>query len=293
MGKVKYGFANTQLLRWELVELHTAVFLFGFAGLFGKIISLPAMLIVLGRVLFASAFLLLILLYRGESLRIEGDAKIFLPVLGVLLALHWSTFFYSIQISTVAIGLLTYSTFPIFTAIIEPLVFRERIRAEKVILSFIAFSGVVLIIPSFNLSNQYTQGALWGLLSGFAFSLLTIVNRRYVKEHSSLKLAFYQDSFASIFLLPFIFIFPFKLSTLDFLYLAVLGVIFTGLAHTLFIHSLLAVRANTASIIATLESLYGIILAFIVLGEVPTARTIFGGAIILGVCLYVSRFGKI
>jgi len=272
----------------ELAELHLAVFLFGFAGLFGKIINLPAMVIVFGRVVFASIFLLLIILYRRESLRLQEGARLYLPLLGLLLAIHWSTFFYSIQVSTVAIGLLTYSTFPIFTAILEPIIFREKMRKINILLALITFLGILLIVPNFNVGNNMTQGVIWGTISGFTFSLLTIVNRKYVKEYSSLTLAFYQDGFAAIFLIPAVLLLSFSPSTEDILYVILLGIVFTGLAHTLFIGSLRRIRAHQASIIATLEPLYGIIFAFILLGEIPALRTLVGGAIILAVCFYVT-----
>lgn len=275
-------------MKRELAELHLAVFLFGFAGLFGKIINLPAMVIVFGRVVFASIFLLLIILYRRESLRLQEGARLYLPLLGLLLAIHWSTFFYSIQVSTVAIGLLTYSTFPIFTAILEPIIFREKMRKINILLALITFLGILLIVPNFNVGNNMTQGVIWGTISGFTFSLLTIVNRKYVKEYSSLTLAFYQDGFAAIFLIPAVLLLSFSPSTEDILYVILLGIVFTGLAHTLFIGSLRRIRAHQASIIATLEPLYGIIFAFILLGEIPALRTLVGGAIILAVCFYVT-----
>jgi len=272
----------------ELMELHLAVFLFGFAGLFGKIINLPAMAIVFWRVLFASLLLFMIILIRGEGFKVRGKARFFIPILGVLLAIHWSTFFYSIQISTVAIGLITYSTFPIFTALLEPLFLRERFEKVNILLSLLVFLGIVLIVPSFDISNNITQGVIWGTLSGFTFSLLTIINRRYVKEYSSLTLAFYQDGFATLSLFPLVLFTNFLPYGMDLGYVVLLGVVFTGVAHTLFIGSLRRVKANYASIIAALEPLYGIVFAFLLLGEVPALRTVIGGAIIISVCFYVT-----
>jgi len=270
------------------MELHVAVFLFGFAGLFGKIIALPAMVIVFWRVLFAALLLFLVILFKGEEFKVRGKARIFIPLLGVLLAIHWSTFFYSIQVSTVAIGLITYSTFPIFTALLEPLFFRERLKKLNILLALLVFFGIVLIVPSFDVSNNITQGVIWGTISGFTFSLLTIVNRRYVREYSSLTLAFYQDGFAALALFPIILFVNFVPSGMDLVYVILLGIIFTGLAHTLFIQSLKKIRANYASIIAALEPLYGIVFAFLLLGEVPTIRTLAGGIIIISVCFYVT-----
>lgn len=275
-------------MRKELVELHGAVFLFGFAGLFGKIISLPAMMIVLGRVVFAAIFLFLVMIYRKEGFKVPKRDLLYLPVLGLLLAVHWSLFFYSIQLSTVAIGLITYSTFPIFTAVLEPLIFKEKIRKMNVVLPIITFIGILFIVPNLNVQNNITQGIIWGILSGLTFSFLTIINRKYVQEYSSVTLAFYQDSFAAIFLLPILFLFKVSPSFSDIAYVVLLGIVFTGLAHTLFISSLRGVNARTASIIASLEPLYGIILAFIFLNEIPAIHTAIGGAIVLATSFYAT-----
>ncbi len=288
MRKMKYRKCVTLPVRRELGELHLAVFLFGFAGLFGKLVNLPAMLIVLGRVVFASIFLYFVLILRGEKLRISSRSLLVLPLLGLLLAVHWSSFFYAIQLSTVAIGLITYSTFPIFTAILEPIINKSSMEKRNIFLAFLTFLGIVIMVPNFSVENDVMQGVIWGTLSGFTFSLLTIMNRGYVGEYSSLKLALYQDGFAAIFLVPAAIFLPFHLLPIGFFYLLILGVFFTGLAHTLFIHSLRKIGAQNASVIATLEPLYGIILALLLLGEVPSLRTVIGGAIVLSSCFYVT-----
>ncbi len=251
----------------SLIEIHIAVLLFGLAGLFAKLVSLPSTIIVLGRVFFATVFLSLILLYYKQSIKLNRKRDYFyLGMLGIILAIHWVTFFKSIQLSTVAIGLLTFSTFPVFVTFLEPCFFRERIKLSDVSIAFITFLGVALVIPQFELGNNMTQGAMWGILSGFTFAILSILNKKYVKEYSSLVIAFYQDLIAAIVLLPFLFlqesVIPFK----DILLLLLLGVVFTGIAHSLFIKGLINVKAQTASIIASLEPVYGIIFAFILLG---------------------------
>jgi uncharacterized membrane protein len=95
--------ANTK----NLFQVHIAVFLFGLAGLFGKLVDLPSTIIVLGRVLFATVFLVFILLYLKQSIKLKQKRDYFyLTILGVILAIHWVTFFQAIQVSTVAVGLL-------------------------------------------------------------------------------------------------------------------------------------------------------------------------------------------
>jgi len=272
-----------------LLEIHIAVLFFGLAGLFGKLVNQSPTVIVFGRVLFAMAFLLPAMWYLKQSLRLNRTRDYFALLLqGFILAVHWSTFFQSIQVSTVAVGLITFSTFPIFVTFLEPVFFKEKLRPADVALALVTFTGVVLVVPAFNLDNTTTQGALWGITSGLTFALLSIMNRKYARAYSSLVVAFYQDAAAALFLLPFLFL-PAPAMTLpDMLRLALLGIVFTGVAHSLFIRGLAHVKAHTASIIASLEPVYGILAAALLLGESPAMRELAGGAVILGTALYAT-----
>jgi len=114
--------------RRGLFEIHLAVLFFGLAGLFGKLVLLPSTIIVLGRVLFATIFLSLVLLYLKQGIRLrQKQDYFFMALMGVILAVHWVTFFQAIQVSTVAIGLLTFSTFPVFVTFLEPFFFQRKI----------------------------------------------------------------------------------------------------------------------------------------------------------------------
>lgn len=281
---------KVKVRRKGLLEIHIAVLFFGLAGLFGKLLLLPSTIIVLGRVFFATIFLSLVLLYLKQGIRLrQKQDYFFMALMGFILAVHWVTFFQAIQVSTVAIGLLTFSTFPVFVTFLEPVFFRERVELKDILVAFIAIVGVALVIPEFEIKNSMTRGALWGIASGFTFALLSIMNRKYVKEYSSIIVAFYQDSIATVVLLPFLFLAAPVFRLTDILLLSILGVIFTGVAHTLFIKGLASVRAQKASIIASLEPVYGIIAAILLLGAIPTLRVVFGGVIILSAALYATE----
>jgi drug/metabolite transporter (DMT)-like permease len=276
----------------SLVEIHVAVVLFGLAGLFGKWLVLSPLIIVLGRVFFASLALLIIFLFSKQNIRISPIKNYALFVLlGFILAVHWAAFFQSIQISTVAIGLLSYSSFPVFTAFLEPLFFREKIDLSMILLALFCVIGIFLIIPRFDLSNSTYRGVLWGLLAGFTFSVLTILNRKLSQEYSSLLITFYQDFWATIFLLPFFFILKPRLDNRDILLLLFLGIFCTALSHSLFIKGMRHIKAQTAAIISSLEPVYGIIMALIILREVPSLRTVLGGIVILGTTFAVTWKG--
>ena len=275
--------------RQSLLDIHLATVLFGLAGLFGKWLALAPFIIVLGRVVFASLALSIFLLSLKLSLRkILRENFILLAVLGFVLAVHWVAFFKSIQVSTVAVGLLAYSCFPVFTVLFEPLFFKEKLDRTNLLLAGLCLGGAFLIVPRFSLADAISQGLVWGLFSGFSFALLTIFNRRLAQRYSSLAIAFLEDSVAAIFLLPFFIFSPSSLTARDMLLLAFLGVVCTAGSHTLFIKGLRGVRAQTASIISSLEPVYGIALAYLMLGETPSPRTLRGGLVILSAALMIS-----
>jgi drug/metabolite transporter (DMT)-like permease len=266
-----------------LIEIHTAVFLFGLAGLFGKFLSLPPLVIVFGRTFFAALTLSVILFSSKIQIRTKSTQDFMvLILLGILLAIHWTTFFHAIQISTVAVGLLTFSTFPVFVTFMEPYFFNEKLRRFDILTAGSVILGLILVIPSLDFQNNITQGAIWGTISGFTFAVLSILNRKYVATYPSMVIVCYQNWIATLVLFPFLFSVDLSLRPTDLLLLATLGIFCTALAHVLFIKSLAHINTQLASITACLEPVYGIIFAFALLGETPVFRTITGGCIILG-----------
>jgi len=277
------------LSKRNLAEIHIATALFGLAGLFGKWITLPPFLIVFGRVVFASLALAVILLARKQPLRPAGRRSGgLLFLLAGILVLHWMSFFQSIQVSSVSVGLLSYSSFPVFTVFFEALLTRERIDRPNLILAVLCLAGIFLIVPRFDPAEATFRGIVWGLVSGLTFAVLTVFNRRLAQKHSSLAIAFYEDFFASMILFPFVWLSGGRITKKELLLLAVLGVVCTSGAHTLFISGMRRIRAQAASIISALEPVYGISLAFVLLKERPSLRTLGGGAVILVAVVLVS-----
>jgi drug/metabolite transporter (DMT)-like permease len=267
----------------RLAEIHAAVLLFGLAGLFGKWLALSPWVIVFGRVAFASLTLGVIL---GASKARIGAVRrshyILFAAMGLILAAHWTSFFLAIQVSSVAIGLLSYSTFPVFTAVLEPLAFREKLDSASAVLALVTLAGVYLIVPVFSLKDASFQGLLWGMFSGLTFSILTLINRKMTRSYASPVIAFYQDLGAALLLLPAMIVLKPELGWREAGLLAFLGVVCTAGAHTLFIDAMRRLRAQTASLISALEPVYGIGLAFVFLREIPALRTVVGGLVILG-----------
>lgn len=277
----------------SLIEIHFAVLLFGLSGLFGKLIELPPLIIVLGRVFFSSVFLVTILLVSKKNIKLKQRKDYFyLIAMGMILALHWSTFYKSIQMSTVAIGLLTFSTFPVFVTFLEPYFFKEKLALNDVVAAVVAFTGILLVIPKFELGNTLTQGVLWGILSGFTYAILSMLNKKCVQDYSGSVICFYEQLIATIVLLPSYFLLKPIFNSKDILLLILLGVIFTAAAHSIFISGLKNVKTQTAGIISSLEPVYGIIFAVFFLNEIPNFREILGGILILITVIYSTIKSK-
>lgn len=264
------------------VALHGAVFLFGVAGLFGKLLQISPFFVVFARAGIAAFIIAALRSMKRERTTVTAKEAAALGITGIILTIHWATFFYSIQISSVAIGLLSYSSFPIFTAFLEPLYFKQRFAARNIVVALLVFCGLVIIVPHFSLQNSATQGLVWGTVSGFTFALLSIANRAHVRHLSPQLTAMWQNSIAAVFLLPYAIAFPWaSLTGVDYALLILLGVVFTAFAHSLFIFALGTLTAQFASVIAALEPVYGILFAYLFLEEIPSIRTCIGGLLII------------
>jgi drug/metabolite transporter (DMT)-like permease len=263
---------------------NVAVLCFGLAGVLGKLSGLPSPLIVLGRVFFAGLALLAVCLLQRVPLRPKRQRDGFLLFgQGALLATHWSAFFQAINVSNVAIGLLSFSSFPLFTALLEPLLLRQRPSRTQVLAALLILPGIYLLVPSFSLQNRTTLGVAWGLFAGATFALLSVANRWLGRIYPSTTISLYQDGVATLVLLPTLFF----VSTAavwtpdELLILLLLGVVCTALAHTLFIACLRDITAQSASLLASLEPVWGIAFAALLLRDIPGSTTLLGGVIIL------------
>ena len=272
-----------------LVALHAAVLLFGFAGLFGPWLGWPPLWIVLGRTAIAAAALGALRL-ADPGTRGPGAADPTLAANGALLALHWFAFFAAIEVAGVAIGLLGFASFPLFTLLFERALLGRRFDAAAGWTAVLVTAGLVLLTPSLRLSDPAVQGVAWGLVSGATFALLAVRNRRSRATRSATDIACGQNLWAAVMLVPVTLAMA-PMPDIDgrgVVLILALGLACTALAHTLFIASLGRVSAHTASVVAALEPVYGIALAALVLGEVPRVIQLVGGAIIVGAAMAAS-----
>ena len=284
-----------------LAAAHGVAVLFGLTGILGALIRFDAVAITAGRAGFAAAALLVLALAQRRPL-LQGlgprRAGIVLAS-GFLLAVHWITFFLAVKVGGVAVATLGFASFPAFIALLDVVLFRERIgRAEGTMLALVTL-GLVLVTPSFDVGDQGTAGLLWGLASGLSFAGLAICNRRGNRGMDAIQVAFWQNLVVALLVLPLLGLglappqvarsqAPSSLVTgaaaidwASWFWLAVLGVLCTGLAHTLFVKSLEALDARSAGMIIALEPVYAIACAWWLFGEEPSGRMLVGASLII------------
>ena len=273
----------------NVLWLHIAVMLFSISGVVGQFVEIPSVLVAMGRVICSSILLFVIAKVKKESLKLESKKDYALIMFaGAVLAVHWTTFFQSIQVSSVAIGTITFSTFPLFITFIEPIVFKEKIKMRSIVNAVILLIGVLITVPEFSMENQVTVGIVWGMISSFTYAIITLANRYFSKKYIGRVVCLYEQGTAVIVLLPTAFLVPAVWRPQDIVGVLVIGFVCTAFAYSLYVSAQKGVRAQTAGIISGMETVYGIVYALIFLSEVPSGREILGGVVILGVALVAS-----
>jgi len=266
-----------------LAAIHVSAVLFGLSGVFGELIQAGAIAITAGRALFALLALAGFSRVSGRSL-LSGVGRRELSILlgaGILLALHWITFFHSVKVGGIAVATLGFASFPAFITLFEAIVFRERVSAVECLLLALVSIGLILVVPAFDFGDNGTIGLLWGLLSGFSFAMLAILNRHTSANIDPVNVAFWQNTFVLLFTLPFAFATFGSLHAVDWLWLCLLGVFCTGLSHYLFVASLNVLNARTAGLVISLEAVYAIGFAWLLFSQQPSLRMLLGAALIV------------
>ena len=273
----------------DILYLNLAVMMFGIAGVIGQYVEVPSVMVALGRVVCSSIILFAIALVKKESLKLENTKDYALIIFaGAVLALHWTSFFQSIQVSSVAIGTITFSTFPLFLTFLEPLIYREKLSVRSIVSAIILLIGVIITIPEFSMENQVTIGIVWGMLSSLTYAIITLANRYFSGKYQGRIVSLYEQGTAAIVLLPTLFFVKATWRVQEIVGVALIGCICTAFAYSLYISAQKKVKAQTAGLISGMETVYGILYAFILLSEIPTMREIIGGVVILSVGLYSS-----
>ena len=267
-------------------HLHFIIFIWGFTAILGALISIDAIPLVWFRVTLATLFLYAFI--RLKKVKIQVPFSVLLRYIfgGVLIAIHWITFFYAIKIATISIALAAMSTGALFVTLIQWTVFKKKLIPYELLFSLLAIVGLVVI---FNAEGQYFIGIVIALLSSFLSACFSILNSNLIKNNSATVISFYELFFASIFIGIVLLINGtvdgqfFVLSSTDWLYLLLLASVCTAYAFAASNQVLKSVSPFTMMLSINLEPIYGIILAIIIFREkeIMTTNFYYGALLIL------------
>jgi drug/metabolite transporter (DMT)-like permease len=271
----------------SLISLHFTVVLLGGTALFSHLVPLSASDITLMRSVFACIALFLFLRLSSESLTLASRKDYLIAIgLGILMALHWVTYFAAMQYSSVSVGMIALFTFPVITVLIEPFFEKVSLVWQDIVSALTVIAGVYFIVPETSLDNDITLGVLIGVGSAVLYAFRNLIHRKHFKQYSGAKAMAWQTLVIAIFLLPTGSNEIADAPMSAWLMLLLLGTVFTALPHALIAASLRHLRAKTFSLIACMQPFYGVILAVLLLDENPSGNTLLGGILITSASIY-------
>ncbi len=271
----------------NLLHLHFIVFIYGFTAILGKLISIDSLSLVWYRMGTASLFILAYIWYSKLKLRVPLKTLMWLTFAGIIVALHWVTFFLAIKVSTVSVALAMMSTGAFFTALIEPIIYRRRVIGYELLFGVMVMVGLYLI---FRVESTYSYGIVIALISAFLVSIFSIINSKLVKENRPSIISFYELAIGSLFLSLLLVLQGsftpefFVLKVSDWWYLLILSLICTCYAFIASVKIMRVLTAYTVMLTNNLEPVYGIVLAWLFFGSEEQMNPLFyvGALIILG-----------
>ena len=258
-------------MKKAFLQLHIAVFLAGFTAILGKLILLNEALLVWYRILITVLVLGAWMLFKKQLQRLPAKDLVKIAGVGLITALHWVTFYGSVKYANVSVALVCFSATGFFTALLEPILLRKKMQWAELFLGLLAITGIYII---FDFHPQYKTGILFGILSAMGSALFPVFNKQLLIKFSPATLTFYEMGGGLLFLsflIPFyLYFFPafyYFPSVSDWGWLIILAVLCTAVSFNLQLNALKKISAFTANLTYNLEPVYGIILAFIFLGE--------------------------
>jgi len=279
----------------NLAILHLTVLVWGFTGILGALISISATHLVWYRVLIAFVTLFVYFRITKKSIAVSGETFIKLFFTGAIVGAHWILFFQSIKSSTVSVALVCLSSLTLFTAVLEPVLKKQKISRLEIFTGLLIIAGIYLI---FKFESQYTFGIICGLLSALCASLFSIINSKQVQNRPAPVISFYELIGAWVWISLFMlitddFTAEMSLNLSDLLYLLILGTICTSVAYVAGVSVMKELTAFRVALITNLEPVYGIVLAFLFFGKrEQMTGGFYAGAVIVMAAIFLYPFIK-
>jgi len=273
----------------QLLLLTFATLLISTSGTLGRFISMPTEIIIWWRCTLGGILLFTFCKIKKVNLKIDSKKDVYTILLSaVFLGIHWITYFYALKLSNVALGMLSLFSFPVITALLEPFFTKTKLNPIHIALGFLVLIGIYMLAPSFDFQSSQFKGILFGLFSAVFYALRNLMLKKQALKYHGTSLMMYQTIFLAILLLPFMFFMDGSNITTQYPYVVVLALVTTAIGHSLFIGSLKYFSVSTASIIGSAQPIFGIIIAFFLLNEIPTLNTFIGGALIIATVIIES-----
>lgn len=268
------------------IHLHFIVFIWGFTAVLGKLITIDALPLVWYRMMIASILILIFIGIKKYPLKVSRKMLIILLIAGIVIALHWVTFFMAIKVSNVSVALATMSAGAFFSAVLEPIWYKRKIIWHEVAFGVIVIVGLLII---FKVETQYALGIGLALISAFLAAIFSLINGKLIQTEKPTLISFYELSAGVVFLSIYLGIQGnftpefFDLSQSDWWFIFILASACTAYAFIASVKIMKYISPYTVMLTTNLEPVYGIILAFIIIGEEERMNPLFylGSLIIL------------
>ncbi len=273
----------------NVLFLNLAVLFISTSGVLGRYITLDPIVIIFYRSLLAAMVFYILIRWRKIDLKISGKRDLLKIILGgILFGAHWITYFYSLQLSNVAIGLLSLFTYPVITAFLEPVLLKTSFNRIHLALGVLVLGGIYLLSPELDFENDYFIAVILGVISSVFYALRNILMKNQISKYNGTTLMFYQILTICICLSPVLFYSEITPVLVQWKPLLTLAILTTCIGHTLFLNSFRNFTVTAASIMSSIQPVYGILLAVIFLDEVPGMMTILGGILIISAVVIES-----
>ena len=271
----------------NLILMHFVVLIFGFTGILGKLITIEAVPLVFWRTAIGAVTIFLWLKLRNKVTKKSWATIAKLCGVGILIAIHWVTFFASIKASNVSVALTMLAVSPMFVGFIEPIIFRRKIDPKEIFISSVVIVGVAITLK---FSSGYEWGVFLGLISAFFASLFATINGVLVKEYDASNISLVELFFASLVIFLFMAVRGevglelIAIDIMDWVYIIILAVVATSFAFIAFTHVMKVFTPFTTTVAINLEPIYSIILAVLIFGEeeIMGVQFYIGATLIIG-----------
>ncbi len=280
------------------LHLHFLVFIAGFTAILGELISIEAIPLVWYRMVIAGVLMFLYIKIRKINSAVSSAAMLRFFMAGIIIALHWITFFASINEANISIALAMFATGAFFTSLIEPIFYKRKIIKYEIVFGLMVAIGVAIILDS---EIKYLTGILLGISAAFFSSLFAVINGKFVERYDASIISLYEFIGGVVFISLYLLFSDngfskdfFKLNSNDWIYISILASVCTAYAFIGSVHIMKYISPFTVVLTYNLEPVYGIILAIAIFGNSEIMSiNFYVGAVLILLTIFMNMMLKV